>query len=77
MSNRACGLLAAGLEVGLTCLAAGISMGVVTKAFLPKIVDEPRLNCSMVLILIFIEALGLYGLVMAQFTYMSAVNPKL
>ncbi|KAK0513271.1 hypothetical protein JMJ35_004257 [Cladonia borealis] len=49
--------LAAGLSVGLTGLAAGYTIGVVG--------DVSRVFVGMVLILIFGEVLGLYGLIVA------------
>jgi len=57
--------LAAGLCVGLTSLAAGYTIGVVGDAGAKGFAAQPRLFVGMVLILIFAEVLGLYGLITA------------
>merc|ERR1712232_1427912 len=55
--------LSAGLTVGLSALAAGLAIGVVGDAGVRGNAQEPRLFVGMILILIFAEALGLYGLI--------------
>jgi len=55
--------LAAGLCVGLTGLAAGMAIGIVGDAGVRATAQQPRLFVGMILILIFAEALGLYGLI--------------
>ncbi|CAE8593597.1 unnamed protein product [Polarella glacialis] len=55
--------LAAGLTVGLSSLAAGMAIGVVGDAGVRANAQQPKLFVSMILILIFAEALGLYGLI--------------
>merc|ERR1719506_1903967 len=55
--------LAAGLVVGLSSLAAGLAIGVVGDAGVRANAQQPRLFVGMILILIFAEALGLYGLI--------------
>ncbi|KAJ8325224.1 hypothetical protein BDV3_007222 [Batrachochytrium dendrobatidis] len=57
--------LAAGLSVGLSGLAAGFAVGVVGDAGVRGTAQQPRLFVGMVLILIFAEVLGLYGLIVA------------
>eukprot|EP00474_Spongospora_subterranea_P008811 CRZ09269.1 hypothetical protein [Spongospora subterranea] len=57
--------LASGLVCGLSSLAAGLAIGVVGDAGVRANGQQPRLYVSMVLILIFAEALGLYGLIIA------------
>lgn len=57
--------LAAGLSVGLAALAAGFAIGVVGDAGVRATAQQPRLFVGMVLILIFAEVLGLYGLIVA------------
>ncbi|KAL2917305.1 snoRNA-binding rRNA-processing protein utp10 [Polyrhizophydium stewartii] len=57
--------LAAGLSVGLSGLAAGFAVGVVGDAGVRGIAQQPRLFVGMILILIFAEVLGLYGLIVA------------
>ena len=57
--------LAAGLACGLSSLAAGLAIGVVGDAGVRAIGQQPALYVPMILILIFGEALGLYGLIVA------------
>ncbi|KAG8937254.1 H(+)-transporting V0 sector ATPase subunit c [Tulasnella sp. 419] len=57
--------LAAGLAVGLSGLAAGFAVGIVGDAGVRGTSQQPRLYIGMVLILIFAEVLGLYGLIVA------------
>lgn len=57
--------LGAGLSVGLAGLAAGFAIGVVGDAGVRGTAQQPRLFIGMVLILIFAEVLGLYGLIVA------------
>ncbi len=57
--------LGAGLSVGLAGLAAGFAVGVVGDAGVRGTGQQPRLFVGMILILIFAEVLGLYGLIVA------------
>ncbi|XP_076467997.1 V-type proton ATPase 16 kDa proteolipid subunit c-like [Babylonia areolata] len=57
--------LGAGLCVGLSGLAAGFAIGIVGDAGVRGIAQQPRLFVGMILILIFAEVLGLYGLIVA------------
>ncbi|EIW70391.1 hypothetical protein TREMEDRAFT_43111, partial [Tremella mesenterica DSM 1558] len=57
--------LAAGLSCGMTGLAAGYAIGIVGDACVRAYVYESRVFVSMVLILIFAEVIGLYGLIVA------------
>ncbi|KAF8319726.1 V-type ATPase [Clavulina sp. PMI_390] len=57
--------LAAGLACGLTGLAAGYAIGIVGDSAVRAYVYESRVFVGMVLILIFSEVLGLYGLIIA------------
>mmetsp|Transcript_16297 Transcript_16297/g.24306 ORF Transcript_16297/g.24306 Transcript_16297/m.24306 type:complete len:174 (+) Transcript_16297:94-615(+) len=57
--------LAAGLSVGLSGLAAGMAIGIVGDAGVRATAQQSRLFVGMILILIFAEALGLYGLIVA------------
>ena len=61
--------LAAGLAVGLSGLAAGYAIGIVGDAGVRGTAQQPRLFVGMILILIFAEVLGLYGLIIAVFLY--------
>ena len=54
--------LGAGLCVGLSGLAAGIAIGIVGDAGVRGVANQPRLFVGMVLILIFAEVLGIYGM---------------
>jgi F0F1-type ATP synthase membrane subunit c/vacuolar-type H+-ATPase subunit K len=55
----------AGLSVGLSALAAGMAIGIVGDAGVRATAQQPRLFVGMILMLIFAEALGLYGLIVA------------
>ncbi|KAI1316079.1 v-type proton ATPase 16 kDa proteolipid subunit 2 [Mortierella claussenii] len=55
--------LGAGLCVGLTGLAAGYAIGIVGDVCVRGYAYQPRLFVAMVLVLIFAEVLGLYGLI--------------
>lgn len=55
--------LGAGLSVGLAGLAAGMAIGIVGDAGVRANAQQPRLFVGMILILIFAEALALYGLI--------------
>jgi len=57
--------LGAGLSVGLSGLAAGMAIGIVGDAGVRATAQQPKLFVGMILILIFAEALGLYGLIVA------------
>lgn len=59
----------AGLAVGLSGLAAGFAIGIVGDAGVRGTAQQPRLFVGMILILIFAEVLGLYGLIVAIFLY--------
>ncbi|EER00595.1 V-type proton ATPase 16 kDa proteolipid subunit [Perkinsus olseni] len=55
--------LGAGLTVGLSSLAAGLAIGIVGDSGVRANAQQPKLFVGMILILIFAEALGLYGLI--------------
>ncbi|KAI9748682.1 MAG: H(+)-transporting V0 sector ATPase subunit c [Lichina confinis] len=57
--------LGAGLSVGLSGLAAGFAIGIAGDAGVRGSAQQPRLFVGMLLILIFAEVLGLYGLIVA------------
>ncbi|KAI1985308.1 v-type proton ATPase 16 kDa proteolipid subunit 2 [Ophidiomyces ophidiicola] len=57
--------LAAGLSVGLAGLAAGYTIGIVGDAGTRSYMQQSRVFVGMILILIFGEVLGLYGLIVA------------
>jgi len=57
--------LGSGLAVGLSGLAAGMAIGIVGDAGVRATAQQPRLFVGMILILIFAEALALYGLIVA------------
>ncbi|KAK5685389.1 v-type proton ATPase 16 kDa proteolipid subunit 2 [Elasticomyces elasticus] len=60
-----CMHLACGLSVGLTGLAAGYAIGVVGDSGVRAYMQQSRIFVGMVLILIFGEVLGLYGLIVS------------
>jgi len=57
--------LGAGLVVGLSSLASGLAIGIVGDAGVRANAQQPRLYVGMILILIFAEAVGLFGLIVA------------
>ena len=56
---------ASGLCCGLSSLAAGISIGIAGDAGVRALGQQDRIFVGMMLILIFSEALGLYGLIVS------------
>uniref|UniRef100_A0A0G4I5N3 V-type proton ATPase proteolipid subunit n=1 Tax=Chromera velia CCMP2878 TaxID=1169474 RepID=A0A0G4I5N3_9ALVE len=66
--------LGAGLTVGLSALAAGLAIGIVGDAGVRANAQQPRLFVGVLLILIFAEALGLYGLIVGL--VVSSSDPK-
>ena len=67
--------LGAGLSVGLAGLAAGFAIGIVGDAGVRGSAQQPRLFVGMILILIFAEVLGLYGLIVALLMNSKATTP--
>ena len=57
--------LAAGLSVGLAGMAAGYAIGLVGNAGARAFLQQQKVFVGTVLILIFAEVLGLYGLIVA------------
>eukprot|EP00298_Acanthocystis_sp_HF-20_P026865 c4700_g1_i1.p1 GENE.c4700_g1_i1~~c4700_g1_i1.p1 ORF type:complete len:166 (-),score=58.12 c4700_g1_i1:13-510(-) len=57
--------LSAGFACGLANLAAGFAVGIVGDVGVRASAQQGRIYVAMVLILIFAEALGLYGLILA------------
>lgn len=57
--------LACGLCVGFAGLAAGYAIGIVGDEGVRQLMLQPRLFVGIVLILIFAEVLGLYGMIIA------------
>ena len=55
----------AGLTCGLSSLAAGYAIGVVGDVGVRAVAQQEKLFIGMVLILIFAEAIGLYGMIVA------------
>lgn len=69
LSIRGFAHLGAGLSVGFSGLAAGFAIGIVGDAGVRGTAQQPRLFVGMILILIFAEVLGLYGLIVAIYLY--------
>ncbi|KAH8249582.1 hypothetical protein KR032_010656 [Drosophila birchii] len=61
--------LGAGLATGLCGLAAGYAVGNIGESGVRHISEQPRLFIGMILILIFAEVLGLYGLIIGIYLY--------
>eukprot|EP00178_Gracilaria_changii_P019367 TRINITY_DN5618_c0_g3_i1.p1 TRINITY_DN5618_c0_g3~~TRINITY_DN5618_c0_g3_i1.p1 ORF type:complete len:168 (+),score=30.19 TRINITY_DN5618_c0_g3_i1:3-506(+) len=57
--------LASGLCCGLSSLAAGLTIGIVGDAGVRANAQQEQIFVAMILILIFAEALGLYGMIVA------------
>lgn len=57
--------MGAGLSVGLCGAAAGYAIGIVGDSGVRGFAQQPRLFVGMILVLIFAEVLGLYGLIVA------------
>lgn len=57
--------LSCGLCVGFACLSSGYAIGIVGDIGVRKYMHQPRLFVGIVLILIFSEVLGLYGMIVA------------
>merc|ERR1712232_415363 len=64
--------LGAGLTVGMSSLAAGLAIGIAGDAGVRANAQQPRLFVGLILILIFAEALGLYGLIVGLVVASSA-----
>lgn len=57
--------MGAGFCVGFSGLASAISIGIIGDAGIRGVAQQPRLFIGMVLLLIFAEVLGIYGLIIA------------
>jgi V-type H+-transporting ATPase proteolipid subunit len=57
--------LGAGLSVGLAALAAGFSIGIIGDSGVRGTGQQPKLFVAMMLMLIFAEVLGIYGMIVA------------
>jgi len=68
--------LAAGLCCGMAGLSAGVAIGIVGDAGVRCNARQPKLFVGVILILIFAEALGLYGLIVALILSANTMNCK-
>ncbi|KAK0162712.1 hypothetical protein PV327_006467 [Microctonus hyperodae] len=66
--------LGSGLSVGFAGLAAGFAIGIVGDAGVRGTAQQPRLFVGMILILIFAEVLGLYGLIVGIYLFTKGNN---
>lgn len=66
--------LGAGMAAGLAALAAGLAIGVVGDAAVRAYQKQDKIFVAMILMLIFAEALGLYGLIIALLMNNQAVR---
>lgn len=57
--------LGAGLTVGLSCLSAGFTIGIIGDAGVRASGQQPRAFVGMMMMLIFAEVLGIYGFIVA------------
>lgn len=67
---------AAGLSVGICGLASGFAIGIVGDAGVRSTAQQPKLFVGMILILIFAEVLGLYGLIVAIILHVKVTNKQ-
>lgn len=51
--------------MGLSGLAAGVAIGVIGDTGVRAMGQQPRLFVAMILVLVFAEVLGIYGLIVA------------
>eukprot|EP01080_Neovahlkampfia_damariscottae_P006272 gene6272-10279_t len=58
--------LAAGLTCGLSCMAAGMSMGIVGDAHTRVFAKSPKIYTTLILIQCFQQALALYGVIVGM-----------
>lgn len=66
--------LASGLSTGFAGIAAGYAIGLVGDQGVRSYVKQPKLFVGMVLILIFAEVLGLYGMIISLILNTKAIN---
>jgi V-type H+-transporting ATPase proteolipid subunit len=64
----------AGLAAGLSALAAGLAIGIVGDTSVRAYAKQDKIFVAMILMLIFAEALGLYGLIIALLMSSTAHN---
>ena len=57
--------LGAGLSVGMCGMSAGFAIGIVGDAGVRASAQQPRMYIGMIVIIIFAEVLGLYGMIVA------------
>merc|ERR1711957_621300 len=67
---------AAGLCVGLSSMAAGIAIGIIGDVGVRCNAQQPKLFVGLILILIFAEALGLYGLMLGSWWHQELANTR-
>jgi len=67
--------LAAGLAAGFSALAAGMSIGIVGDAGVRAFAKQDKVYIALILILIFGEALALYGIIVALIIANLALGP--
>ena len=64
-----------GFSVGLSGLASGMCMGIIGNAGMSAVAKQPRIYIGVLLILIFAEAIGLYGLIIALILLSAGAPP--
>merc|ERR1712014_388145 len=63
--SQGLGSLGGGLSVGLACLFAGVATGKVARSGIPQAAENPSSFTRFALTLVYCEAIGLYGLIVA------------
>jgi len=65
-------MIGAGLAIGLAGLGAGIGMGTASAAAIGAIAEKPEVFTKTLIFIVFIEAIAIYGLVIAFMILMGA-----
>jgi len=65
-------MVGAGLAIGLAGLGAGIGMGTASAAAIGAIAEKPEVFTKTLIFIVFIEAIAIYGLVIAFMILMGA-----
>jgi len=65
LSEKAAAYIGAGLAVGIAGCGAGLGLGTASAAAIGALVEDPKLFGKTFIYIVFIEAIAMYGLVVA------------
>ncbi|HDM24145.1 ATPase [archaeon] len=65
LTDKAAAYIAAGLAVGIAGFGAGLGLGTASAAAIGALVENPKLFGKTFIYIVFIEAIAMYGLVVA------------